>query len=51
MKDFECCNKNQMQLDIGKTKEMVTDFRRSKSLLSYVTIDGKDVEVVGSTGT
>ncbi|TWW78270.1 hypothetical protein D4764_11G0003910 [Takifugu flavidus] len=39
---------NLLQLNVTKTKEMVVDFRKSKSLPSPVCISGKDVEIVPS---
>ncbi|KAI4898558.1 hypothetical protein NFI96_004317 [Prochilodus magdalenae] len=35
-------------LNISKTKEMVVDFRRNRSPQAPVTIDGEEVEVVGT---
>ncbi|KAI4895843.1 hypothetical protein NFI96_016998 [Prochilodus magdalenae] len=42
------CKLNQLQLNISKTKEMVVDFRKHRSLQAPVTIDGEEVEVVGT---
>ncbi|TWW54783.1 hypothetical protein D4764_0220080 [Takifugu flavidus] len=39
---------NLLQLNVTKTKEMVVDFRKSKSPPSPVCISGKDVEIVPS---
>ncbi|TWW53816.1 hypothetical protein D4764_0293380 [Takifugu flavidus] len=39
---------NLLQLNVTKTKEMVVDFRKSKSPASPVCISGKDVEIVPS---
>ncbi|TWW52968.1 hypothetical protein D4764_0216870 [Takifugu flavidus] len=39
---------NLLQLNVTKTKEMVVDFRKSKSPPSPVCISGKDVEIVSS---
>ncbi|KAI4899540.1 hypothetical protein NFI96_016156 [Prochilodus magdalenae] len=42
------CKLNQLQLNISKTKEMVVDFRKNRSPQAPVTIDGEEVEVVGT---
>ncbi|KAJ8358379.1 hypothetical protein AAFF_G00011550, partial [Aldrovandia affinis] len=40
--------RNHLQLNVGKTREMVVDFRRKKAQLTLVSILGLDVEVVQS---
>ncbi|KAI4884156.1 hypothetical protein NFI96_005461 [Prochilodus magdalenae] len=49
-KDFvEWCQKNCLQINAGKTKELVVDFRRAKhSPLVPVNIQGTDIEIVRS---
>lgn len=42
------CGKNNLQLNVAKTKKMVVDIRRSKSMLTPASIFGKDMEVVES---
>ncbi|TWW57035.1 hypothetical protein D4764_08G0010220 [Takifugu flavidus] len=42
------CRENLLQLNVTKTKEMVVDFRKSKSPPSPVCISGKDVEIFPS---
>ncbi|KAI4890656.1 hypothetical protein NFI96_006888 [Prochilodus magdalenae] len=42
------CKLNQLQLNISKTKEMVVGFRKKRSPQAPVTIDGEEVEVVGT---
>lgn len=43
------CNKNFLNLNVSKTKEMIIDFRRkSTNVISPVQIDNKDVEIVSS---
>uniref|UniRef100_A0AAQ6IB52 Alkylated DNA repair protein AlkB homologue 8 N-terminal domain-containing protein n=1 Tax=Anabas testudineus TaxID=64144 RepID=A0AAQ6IB52_ANATE len=43
------CKANNLSLNVGKTKEMVVDFRRAKSDHSPLNIDGASVEIVKST--
>ncbi|KAF7641808.1 hypothetical protein LDENG_00271510 [Lucifuga dentata] len=45
------CNQNHMQLNVTKTKEMVVDFRRTKTPITPVSIGGEKVELVQSTST
>ena len=40
------CGENNLELNLSKTKEMSVDFRRKKSPLSPLLIDGKTVEIV-----
>ncbi|XP_060770815.1 uncharacterized protein LOC132881852 [Neoarius graeffei] len=40
------CKSNHLQLNIGKTKEMLVDFRRSRPTLQPISIEGVDVEMV-----
>ena len=40
------CDQNYLQLNIGKTKEMVIDFRRKVPVYSDVAIKGETVEKV-----
>ena len=40
------CGENNLELNVSKTKEMIVDFRRKKSPLSTLLIDGKTVEIV-----
>ena len=40
------CGENNLELNVNKTKEMIVDFRRKKSPLSPLWIDGKTVEIV-----
>lgn len=42
------CHKNQLQLNAGKTKEMVLDFRRLALPPQPVFIEGAEVEIMGS---
>ncbi|KAF7645675.1 hypothetical protein LDENG_00200380 [Lucifuga dentata] len=42
------CNQNHMQLNVTKTKEMVVDFRRTKTPITPVSIGGEKVELVQS---
>lgn len=49
IEDFVVWSKsNHLLLNISKTKELVVDFRRSRSPLQPISIDGVDVEVVGT---
>ncbi|KAK3515340.1 hypothetical protein QTP70_017277, partial [Hemibagrus guttatus] len=43
------CKANSLSLNVGKTKEMVVDFRRAQSDHSLLFIDGSPVEIVKST--
>ena len=38
------CGENNLELNVSKTKEMIVDFRRKKSPLSPLLINGKTVE-------
>lgn len=52
MQDFvDCCQQNQsLQINTGKTKELVVDLRRrTHSQLSPVNIRGMDIEMVTSS--
>ena len=40
------CNGNNLELNVNKTKEMIVDFRRKKSSLSPLGVDGRTVEIV-----
>ncbi|KAK0155347.1 putative RNA-directed DNA polymerase from transposon BS [Merluccius polli] len=40
------CGENHLQLNVAKTREMVVDFRRNKTLPSPVSIGGTDVDMV-----
>ena len=40
------CDGNHLQLNTGKTKELVVDFRRRKSTPIPVSINGEEVEMV-----
>ena len=40
------CGENNLELNVNKTKEMIVYFRRKKSSLSPLLIDGKTVEIV-----
>lgn len=49
VEDFvKWCKHNHLQLNAAKTKEMVVDFRRSKPTMLPVSIEGVNVEVVGT---
>ena len=49
IKDFvEWCQQNHLQLNAGKTKELVVDFRRHKQPCTQVNILGTDIEMVTS---
>ncbi len=45
----EWCSANNLSLNVGKTKEVVMDFRRNSVDHPPLTIDGSTVERVGST--
>ena len=45
-KRINWCSENYLELNINKTKEVIVDFRRKKSPLSPLLIDGKTVEIV-----
>ena len=46
---MDWCQWNQLQINAGKTKELVIDFRRHRpSSLVLVNIQGTDIEVVDS---
>ena len=40
------CDDNNLKLNVTKTKEMIIDFRRNKSLLEPLTIDSQEVKQV-----
>ena len=40
------CEENNLLLNAQKTKEMVIDFRRIKSPIAPITINGEDIEIV-----
>ena len=40
------CGENNLELNVNKTKEMIVDFRRKKSPVSPLLIDGKTIEIV-----
>ena len=42
------CNKNNLKLNVSKTKEMVVDFRRKKTIMAPLVIDNTIVEQVNS---
>ena len=42
------CRRNRLQINAGKTKELVVDFRRRKVPPSPVNIQGTDIEIVDS---
>ena len=44
----ECCGKNLLDLNVSKTKELVTDFRKNKTSPTPSIIHGEDVEIVDS---
>ena len=49
MEEFvQWCKLNHLQLNTAKTKEMLVDFRMSKPALLPVSIEGVNVEVVGT---
>ena len=39
------CGENNLELNVSKTKEIIVDFRRKKSPLSALLIDGKTGEI------
>jgi hypothetical protein len=43
----EWCDTNHLELNVGKTKELVVDFRRSRSAIDPIIIKGQPVEIVG----
>jgi hypothetical protein len=43
----EWCDTNHLNLNVGKTKELVVDFRRSRSAIDPIIIKGQPVEIVG----
>ena len=43
------CRLNNLQLNTSKTKEMVVDFRRKRTHLQPISIEGSDVKVVSRT--
>lgn len=42
------CKRHFLQLNVSKTKELVTDFRKKKEIHECITIEGEEVEQVGS---
>ena len=40
------CGNNHLLLNVAKTKEMVVDFRRTRTKLNTISILGEEVEVV-----
>ncbi|KAF7691794.1 hypothetical protein HF521_010761 [Silurus meridionalis] len=49
IKNFvDWCQRSCLQINAGKTKELVVDFRRNKQILSPVNIQGKDIVRVDS---
>ncbi len=42
------CKSNFLKLNVGKTKELVTDFRKKKEKVLPVTTNGQQIEIVGS---
>ena len=40
------CNNNDLELNVGKTKEMIVDFRAQKTHIQPLTINGQEVEIV-----
>ncbi|KAK2175467.1 hypothetical protein NP493_729g00022 [Ridgeia piscesae] len=40
------CSENNLELSVNKTKEIIVDFRRKKSPLSPLLIDGRTFEIV-----
>ena len=49
IQDFvDWCQRNHLQLNAGKTKELVVDFRRHKQPCTQVNILGTDIEMVTS---
>ena len=45
---MDWCQRNHLQLNAGKTKELVVDFRRHKQPCTQVNILGTDIEMVTS---
>ena len=42
------CDKNNLSLNVSKTKEIVRDFRTNKSFIQPLSIQGTDVDIVNS---
>ena len=40
------CGNNHLDLNVNKTKEVIFDFRRNKSMLSCISINNNEVEIV-----
>ena len=45
---MDWCQRNHLQLNAGKTKELVVDFRRHKQPCTQVNILGTSIEMVTS---